>query len=280
MSTRHSTDSVIEAYTGHPLSHASILARLQRSHLLNSLVRELDLAVDAVEEITDQNHIGGALSTLRLGSLAAFARGAQVLDLGCGIGGPARLLAEVFGCTVHGVDANPCRIADAKDLSLLVGLAGSTSYEQRDFLTWLWKREYSVVWAQNTWIHIDEPERLANIAESALSSAGRLAFEDIYLKRLPSTVEESRALAEVGEAWRSSFTHRNRWLSAIEGAGFRVIAAEEDNELLLAHFEKWSILAGRFPERYPSHEVIGWTGALDLARKGVIGYLRIVGQLP
>ncbi len=52
----------------------------------------------------DQFHTRGILATTELADAAELAPSPRVLDLGCGIGGPARYLAATFGCSVIGVD--------------------------------------------------------------------------------------------------------------------------------------------------------------------------------
>jgi hypothetical protein len=42
---------------------------------------------------TDELHIGGLSATLAFGKSLGFVPGSRVLDLGCGIGGPARVIA-------------------------------------------------------------------------------------------------------------------------------------------------------------------------------------------
>src|SRR5262245_57837427 len=44
----------------------------------------------------------------------------EVLDLGCGIGGPGRFVADRFGCAVLGVDLLPLRVEIATALAELV----------------------------------------------------------------------------------------------------------------------------------------------------------------
>ena len=55
-----------------------------------------------------------------------------MLDLGSGLGGPSRTLAEVTGCTVTGVDLTPefCEVATA--LSEWTGLSGRTRFQVGD----------------------------------------------------------------------------------------------------------------------------------------------------
>jgi 2-polyprenyl-3-methyl-5-hydroxy-6-metoxy-1,4-benzoquinol methylase len=52
----------------------------------------------------DQFHTRGILATQELAVAARLEPSSRVLDLGCGIGGPARYLAATFGYSVTGVD--------------------------------------------------------------------------------------------------------------------------------------------------------------------------------
>ena len=50
----------------------------------------------------DAFHTRGKDSTLELAALAQFKEGDKVLDVGCGLGGSARFIAENYGCDVQG----------------------------------------------------------------------------------------------------------------------------------------------------------------------------------
>jgi 2-polyprenyl-3-methyl-5-hydroxy-6-metoxy-1,4-benzoquinol methylase len=55
----------------------------------------------------DQFHLRGILATEELAHAARLEPSSRVLDIGCGIGGPARYLAATFNCMVTGVDLSP-----------------------------------------------------------------------------------------------------------------------------------------------------------------------------
>jgi len=52
----------------------------------------------------DQFHTRGYPATLELAKLAEVTTATSVLDIGSGIGGPARVLAQTYRCEVTGVD--------------------------------------------------------------------------------------------------------------------------------------------------------------------------------
>ena len=64
--------------------------------------------------LDDQLHPGGERLTLRLAQLAGVARGARVVDIACGNGATALLLARQLGCVTVGVDLGARAIEQAK----------------------------------------------------------------------------------------------------------------------------------------------------------------------
>ena len=80
----------------------------------------------------DEFHIRGRMATEELLAAAGFEAGMTVLDVGCGIGGPARFLAEQAGCKVVGIDLTPSFCTAAERLTEAVGLAEQVSFRQGD----------------------------------------------------------------------------------------------------------------------------------------------------
>jgi SAM-dependent methyltransferase len=70
----------------------------------------------------DEFHVGGLEATRELARALAPGPGASVLDLGSGLGGPARLLAAERDCDVTGVDLSDEFVAVSASLTSLAGL--------------------------------------------------------------------------------------------------------------------------------------------------------------
>ena len=102
--------STAEHYTQRNL-YESIIAALKRMGKTPDQVTAEDLAP------VDSFHIRGRTATLELGRLARLGPGDAVLDVGCGLGGSARHLAQAFGCRVTGLDLTPEYIATAEKLA-------------------------------------------------------------------------------------------------------------------------------------------------------------------
>ncbi len=71
----------------------------------------------------DQFHAGGSEAVDRLLPSLHLAPGMTVLDVGSGLGGPARQIARSSGCTVVGVDLTPAYVDAAQELTHTAGLA-------------------------------------------------------------------------------------------------------------------------------------------------------------
>ena len=70
----------------------------------------------------DHFHARGFAATVDLANALPIAAGDRLVDIGCGIGGPARYLAQRFGCTVLGLDITAPFVEAANKLTACVGL--------------------------------------------------------------------------------------------------------------------------------------------------------------
>jgi SAM-dependent methyltransferase len=71
----------------------------------------------------DHFHGKGVVATEELAALLQPKASDHLLDIGCGIGGPARWIAAKYGCRVTGVDLTPGFCKVARELNSLTGLA-------------------------------------------------------------------------------------------------------------------------------------------------------------
>lgn len=115
--------SVSRHYT-HGNLEAALLAAVQRAGKNMEALSHADLA------IVDEFHIGGRPATRTLGEQIDLPAGAKVLDVGCGIGGPARFFAAERGWKVEGIDLTAEYVEVAKALSKRVGMADKVSFRQ------------------------------------------------------------------------------------------------------------------------------------------------------
>src|SRR5438046_2962227 len=77
----------------------------------------------------DQFHTRGLAATAELAGLAGIAADTSVLDVGSGVGGPARFLAATYGCRVVGIDLSRSFVDAARYLTGRTGQAGQVSFQ-------------------------------------------------------------------------------------------------------------------------------------------------------
>ena len=71
----------------------------------------------------DEFHIGGLEATKDFVRQLNICETHKVLDIGCGLGGPARFVASCFGSKVTGVDLTPEFVTCGNELTKMVGLS-------------------------------------------------------------------------------------------------------------------------------------------------------------
>ena len=80
----------------------------------------------------DHFHARGFPATVELGDRLPVKAGDHILDIGSGLGGPARYFAQRFGCTVNGIDVTEPFVEAARKLTALLDLNDKVSFEHGD----------------------------------------------------------------------------------------------------------------------------------------------------
>ncbi len=128
----------------------------------------------------DQFHMGGLAATMRLAEMAEPEREMQVLDAGCGLGGPARYLASARGCQVTGIDLSPAYVAVASLLTERTGQAGKVTFQAGDLLALPFPdARFDLVWTQHVAMNIADRGGLYRSLRRVLKTGGRLALHDV-----------------------------------------------------------------------------------------------------
>lgn len=141
-----------------------------------------DIDALSLDDLTrfDQLHSGGRDATRALANLAGIEPGMEVLDIGCGVGGPARTLAAEFSCHVIGIDITSEYVKAAQMLTDRVGLSQSVSFREGNALDLEFDNEaFDVTWTQNTIMNIEDKTRVFQEAHRVLRSHGILALETL-----------------------------------------------------------------------------------------------------
>ena len=123
-------------------SDPEVRAHYSRGELLNRLKAALredgaDPDRPSMEALApyDQFHGRGLEATLEAADLVQAGPADHILDIGSGIGGPARYFAIRFGCRVTGIDLTPEFCDVARRLTRLLGLEDRIAFEVGDALS-------------------------------------------------------------------------------------------------------------------------------------------------
>ncbi|RUM96966.1 class I SAM-dependent methyltransferase [Pseudaminobacter arsenicus] len=123
------TEQDVARHYSHGALERAILDALQTSGKDIGHLDPADLAG------VDEFHLGWLAATTDLAHDLALSPGMKVLDVGCGIGGPARYFAEHHGCTVTGIDLTDEFVSVATSLTDRCGLADLVSFRQGSALS-------------------------------------------------------------------------------------------------------------------------------------------------
>ena len=147
-------------------------------------LRDAGLDPDAldIDELAplDEFHARGRAATTALAELADVRPGERVLDVGAGIGGPARVLAARRGAQVTAVDATSRFCAIAERLTRGTGLSDRVEVVCGNALDLPFADEtFDLSWTQAVAQNIADKERLIAELTRVVAPGGRVAMFEI-----------------------------------------------------------------------------------------------------
>ncbi|KAK3310710.1 S-adenosyl-L-methionine-dependent methyltransferase [Chaetomium strumarium] len=114
--------------------------------------------------------------------LAGLKKGMRVLDLGCGIGGPARTIASTVGCQIVGITNNAWHVERGTALTRQAGLDGMVSLVQGDFLKLPFPDEsFDAAYSIESLCYAPDPAACYREVKRVLKPGAPFAFHDFAM---------------------------------------------------------------------------------------------------
>jgi ubiquinone/menaquinone biosynthesis C-methylase UbiE len=127
----------------------------------------------------DQFHGRGLGATKENAAKLNLDASMRVLDVGSGVGGPARYMAHTFGCRVTGIDLTDDFVAAAKDLTERCGLSEKIEFHQGNALAMPFsKASFEAACCLNVAMNIRDKAELAREIYRVLKPRGRLVWTE------------------------------------------------------------------------------------------------------
>lgn len=180
----------------------------------------------------DQFHGRGIEATEGLGATLAPKAGDRILDVGSGLGGPARWLATQCGCHVTGVDLTPEFVAVARTLSRRLGLEDRVDFQTADALDLPFAAAtFDGAYSMNVSMNIADKDAFYRSIHRVLKPGAPLVLSEVA-EGSGGTLGFPTPWAATAAASFLSTPDATR--SGLIAAGFDVICFEETREQALA----------------------------------------------
>jgi ubiquinone/menaquinone biosynthesis C-methylase UbiE len=166
--------------------------RVNRQYEIHNLWQNIEAGLEAagkdINSLTlddlapiDEFHTRGRAATRELAELANLKPSDRVLDVGCGLGGTARYLAEHYKCCVKGIDLTEAYITAGIKLTEFARLTDRVELVCGSALDLPYDDEwFDVVLTQHVQMNIFNKDRFYAEIERVLKPGGRFIFHDIF----------------------------------------------------------------------------------------------------
>lgn len=196
------------------------------------------LTMDDLKPV-DEFHTGGLEATRELLNQVDLMPGNVVYDLGCGIGGTARHVAEGYGANVEGIDLTKEYVDAGRALNDRLGMGAAIKLHQGSILDLPWGAESAdVVTMFHVGMNIADKTALFEQVAHCLKPGGRFAVFDVMraaqnedlIFPLPWSTVPDTSYVESPETYSA----------AARAAGLDLVAERDRSDFAKAFFERVS----------------------------------------
>ena len=220
---------VVQHWTHGSLEEAIRNGLIASGHSLDRLQPD-DLAP------VDEFHMGGREATVHLAEKIDLKAGMSALDIGSGIGGPARFLAGRYGCRVVGIDVTPEYVKVAESLTGMVGLAGQVAFRIASATALPFDAEsFDAATLIHVAMNIADKEGLCAEVARVLKPDGMFGVYEV-MRTSDGALSYPVPWAETAEL--SFLAPPAAFRQALEQSGFAVVAEEDRRDFALDFFRR------------------------------------------
>jgi len=177
----------------------------------------------------DEFHLRGPTATQELIKLLQPQANSRLIDLGSGLGGPARRFAATAGCHVTGVDLSSDYCHAARELSKWLDLDSKTDFVQGSVTELAEQQDGSYDGALSIHVAMNIKDRNAFYTQAArvLKTAARFVMYDLILSSEDAQVKYPQPWAI--DAADSFLVTETQMLAELEQAGFSIESTRDDS---------------------------------------------------
>jgi SAM-dependent methyltransferase len=191
----------------------------------------------------DHFHARGFPATVELADQLPVEPDHHLLDIGCGLGGPARYFALRFNCRVTGVDITPAFIAAGNRLTALVGLQDQVTIEKGDGQHLPYPDStFDGAYTQHVTMNVPDRRRFFGEACRVLKPGGFFALTEHGLGAMGNP---HYPLPWSTDGSGSYLIAPSKTSELLEAAGFRNIAVEDTGSKYLSTYRHVMQLASQ-----------------------------------
>jgi ubiquinone/menaquinone biosynthesis C-methylase UbiE len=215
-------------------THGDLVAAIQSG--VEKLGKTIDtVTVDDLAPV-DEFHVGGRQASEHFFDQLDLSPEKHILDVGCGLGGPARFAAGRYRCRVDGIDLTSEYVETGQAICKWVGLADRISLHQGSALSMPFADgAFDGAYMLHVGMNIEDKARLCKEVGRVLRPGALFGIYDVMKT---GDGELTFPVPWATTATSSAVAEPAQYRNALQAAGFEVIAELNRRDFAVAFFDQ------------------------------------------